>query len=92
MANAGIGRWLMMDAVDVARARSERDAGRHKQELLQGRAEYREQKARTREAALREDQGRRRAKQWRKWRRGLNPRKQVARLKGSVKHLIGARQ
>jgi hypothetical protein len=33
----------------------------------------------------------RRAKEWRKWRRGLSPRKQVARLKGGVKQLMGAR-
>jgi hypothetical protein len=33
-----------------------------------------------------------RAKSWRKWRHGLSPRKQVARLKGSVKQILGSRQ
>jgi hypothetical protein len=91
-ANTGIARWLMMDAIDIARARGEDESARQKQALLEQRAAYRAGKAKTRGQALREEESRRRAKSWQKWRRSLNARKQVARLKGSVKHFIGARQ
>lgn len=90
-ANAGLGRWLMMDAIDDQRARSERQGGQYKQGLLRGRAEYREAKRLKREAAIRATAEAHRAKERRKWLRGLNARKQIARLKGGVKQLIGAR-
>ena len=90
-ANTGVGRWLLMDAIDDARAGSERQAGEHKRAVEQQRAEYRTAKQRKRDAMAQATEEERRAKAWRKWRRGLSARKQVARLKGGVKQLIGAR-
>jgi hypothetical protein len=90
-AQAGFGHWLLMDAVDDARARSGRAGDRVKQQILQKRADYREAKHRKSEEIVRATEEERRAKEWRKWRRGLSARKQVARLKGGVKQLIGAR-
>jgi hypothetical protein len=90
-ATTGVGRWLLMDAIDDARARSERQSEEHRQAIEQQRAEYRAAKQRKREATLQATEEQRHAKEWRKWRRGLSPRKQVARLKGGVKQLIGER-
>ena len=91
-ANAGLGRWLMMDAIDDRRAMSERRGERYKDALVQGRVEYRQGKRLKREAANRAADEARRDKERKKWRRGFSARKQLARLKGGVKHLIGARQ
>jgi hypothetical protein len=90
-ANAGVGRWLMMDAIDDERVRSEREGEQYKHALLQGRTEYRDAKRLKREAVIRATEEERRTKQWKKWLRGLSARKQIARLKGGVKQLIGAR-
>jgi hypothetical protein len=82
----------MMDAIDTERAAGERERLRHKQAIDDGRAAYRAEEQRVRRATVRAKDDERRAKQRRKWRRALNPRKQVARLKGSVKQLIGVRE
>jgi hypothetical protein len=90
-ANTGIGRWLLMDAIDIERAKSEQAGERYKQQIAKSRAEYHEAKRRRHEEALRASEDARRAKERRKWRRGLSARKQVAKLKGELKQLIGAR-
>jgi hypothetical protein len=77
-----------MDAIDIARAISERANRAHKEQVLGARAAYREREQREREALIRTTRQERTAKEWRKWRRGLSARKQVARLKASVKRLI----
>ena len=83
-----VGTWLLMDSIDTARAQSERASRDHKEQVLGARAAYREREQREREAIIRATQEERTAKEWRKWRRGLSARKQVARLKASVKRLI----
>jgi hypothetical protein len=91
-AHTRLGSWLLMDLIDEERARSEQESDRYKQDIEQKRLAYRESKQHKREAIIRATEGERRGKQWRKWRRGLSARKQVARLKGGVKQLIGARE
>ena len=83
-----VGTWLLMDGIDISRQESERASREHKQEVLGARAAYREQEQRERQAIVRATREERAAKEWRKWRRGLSARKQVARLKASVKRLI----
>ena len=90
-ANDGPGRWLMMDAIDIARAKSEQEGERYKEEIARTRAKYQEAKRQKHEEAVRNSEDARRTKAWRKWRRGLSARKQVAKLKGELKQLIGAR-
>ncbi|MEQ1909600.1 MAG: hypothetical protein ABMA15_12305 [Vicinamibacterales bacterium] len=85
------GQWLMMDGVDIARAESERQRGQVKEQILDARAAYHDHKAMARDEQRRASEQRRRAKSWTKWRRGLSARKQVARLKGGLKQLTGAR-
>jgi hypothetical protein len=87
----GIGRWLLMDEIDIARARSEHENERYKAVLTASRAAARAEEQRERDAGLRAKTAARRTKEWSKWRRGLSARKQLARFKGGVKHLIGAR-
>jgi hypothetical protein len=77
-----------MDSIDISRQESERASREHKEQVLGARAAYREQEQREREAIVRATREERAAKEWRKWRRGLSARKQVARLKASVKRLI----
>jgi hypothetical protein len=100
---SGLLRWLLMDSFDIQEAAFERGREGDKQRVLETRAEQRETERRARDERLRaKEQLRRekevrrsteqRAKTWRKWRHALNPRKQVARLKGSVKQLIGPRE
>jgi hypothetical protein len=91
-AHTRLGSWLLMDAIDEERAQSERESQRFKQEIEEKRLAYRRGKERKRDEAIRATEGERREKEWRKWRRGLSARKQVARLKGGVKQLIGARE
>ena len=59
-------------------------------------APARDERLSAKEQLRREKEARRsteqRAQAWRKWRHALSPRKQVARLKGSVKQLIGPRE
>jgi len=86
--NTSVGRWLLMDALDIARENSERANRAHKEEVLGARAAYRDREQRERDAIIRATRQERTAKEWRKWRRGLSARKQVARLKASVKRLI----
>lgn len=83
--HAGIGAWLMMDAIDIARTRSEDHNEQRKREIQQRRVLYYENKARAREEQLRARDQERRAKEWSKWRRGFSARKQLARLKGGLK-------
>ena len=86
--NMSIGKWLLMDAIDIARENSERANRAHKEQVLGVRAAYRDREQREREAVIHATRQERTAKEWRKWRRGLSARKQVARLKASVKRLI----
>jgi hypothetical protein len=89
---AGVGRWLMMDAIDVARARSEEQNDLRKQAILERRSLYYENKARTRQEHLNAREHEQRLKEWAKWRRGLSARKQLARIKGGLKQLVGSGQ
>ena len=86
---AGVGHWLMMDAVDIERAQSEEEGARLKRDIVGKRTAYYEDKARAREEQQRERQHAQRTKEWSKWRRGLSARKQIARLKGGLKQLAG---
>jgi hypothetical protein len=88
MSNTAVGRWLLMDAIDMARENSERANRATKEEILGARAAYREREQREREAIIGATRKERAAKEWRKWRRGLSARKQMARFKASVKRLI----
>jgi hypothetical protein len=96
----GVLRWLLMDTFDIAEAAFERSRDVDKQRVLGERADKWDQERQARDARIsakaqqrREKDARRtsdqRARTWRKWRQALSPRKQVARLKGSVKQLLG---
>ena len=89
---AGVGQWLMMDAIDVARARSEEQNDQRKQAILEKRTLYVENKARVRQEHVRAREHEQRLKEWAKWRRGLSARKQLARIKGGLKQLVGSGQ
>jgi hypothetical protein len=89
---AGVGHWLMMDAIDVARARGEQQSDQRKQAILERRSNYYETKARTRQEHARAREHEQRLKEWSKWRRGLSARKQIARIKGGLKQLVGSGQ
>jgi hypothetical protein len=88
----GVGQWLMMDAIDVARARSEEQNDERKQALLHKRSLYYENKARAKQEQIRARDHEQRLKEWAKWRRGLSARKQLARIKGGLKQLVGSGQ
>jgi len=90
--HSGIGEWLMMDAVDMARARSEEHNEERKRDIQETRALYYAHKARARQEHARAREHTQRLKEWAKWRRGLNARKQFARLKGGLKQLVGSSQ
>jgi hypothetical protein len=90
LTHSRIGEWLMMDAIDMARARSEEHNEERKRELVERRAHYYAAKARAREEQARSRDHERRFNEWSKWRRGLNARKQLARLKGGLKQLVGS--
>jgi hypothetical protein len=85
----GIGEWLMMDDIDISRARSEEHNEERKRRIQEQRAHYYQDKARAREEQLRARDHEQRLKEWSKWRRGLSARKQLARLKGGIKQLVG---
>jgi hypothetical protein len=89
---AGLGQWLMMDAIDIARARSEEQNNERKQSILEERALYYGNKTRAREEQTRAREHEQRVKEWAKWRRGLSARKQLARIKGGLKQLVGSGQ
>ena len=91
MTTSGVGRWLMMDAIDTARAESERDRADVKDQQQAVRTAYFDQKAQLRDAQSRERRQEQRAKAWAKLRRGLSARKQMARVKGGLKQLAGFR-
>ena len=95
----GLLRWLLMDRFDTAEAAFERGREADKQRVLETRADHWEQERQARgervkakEQTRREKESKRtseqRAKTWRRLRHALSPRKQVARLKGSVKQLL----
>ncbi len=97
---SGALRWLLMDTFDIAEAAFERSRDADKQRVLEARADQweqerqvRDERVRAKEQLRRDKELRRtseqRAKAWRKWRHALSPRKHVARLKGSVKQLLG---
>jgi hypothetical protein len=86
--HTSLGRWLLMDSIEMGRENSERANRAHKEQVLGARAAYREREQREREVIIRATRQERAAKEWRKWRRGLSARKQVARLKASVKRFI----
>jgi hypothetical protein len=99
----GVLRWLLMDTFDIAEAAFERSREADKQRVLEERADHWEQERQARDERMqakeqlrREKEARRsseqRARAWRRWRQSLSPRKHVARLKGSVKQLLGSRQ
>ena len=99
----GVLRWLLMDSEDIAEAAFERGRDADKQRVLDARADQWEQERHARDerleakAQLRREKATRRATEqrartWRRWRSALSPRRQVARLKGGVKQLIGSRQ
>jgi hypothetical protein len=96
----GVLRWLLMDAVDMELDTFEASRNASKQQILDVRAQQWETERRAREdnvrakEQLRRDKAARRsselrAKRWRSWRRALSARKQIAKLKGEVKRLIG---
>ena len=98
-ANAGVGRWLLMDTFDIEHAAFERDRATSKQGILGARDQQREQeriardeRLKAKEAQRREKASRRsgqqRAKDWQKWRRALSPSRQLARIKGGVKQIF----
>ena len=100
---SGLLQWLLMDSLDIREAAFERDRDADKQKVLKARADQWDQERRARDERLRakeqlrrEKEARRsteqRARTWRRWRHALSPRRQVARLKGSVKQLIGPRE
>ena len=99
----GVLRWLLMDTFDIAEEAFERGRDAEKQRVLDTRADQWDQERQARgerikaKEQLRRDKeaqraSEQRAKTWRKWCHALSPRKQVARLKGSVKQLLGTRQ
>ena len=90
--HGGIGEWLMMDAIDMARARSEHANDDRKREIQDRRTRYYETKVRARAQQARARDHEQRMKAWSKWRRGLSARKQLARLKGGLKQLVGSSQ
>jgi hypothetical protein len=91
VASHGVGAWLMMDALDVERAASERAREELKEQIESRRTEYRERKARQGEEQARQKQREQTAKEWRKRLRAFSTRKQIARMKGSLKQLPWAR-
>lgn len=87
----GVGRWLMMDYIDSGRAEDEAERAKLKEELLTSRAAYVQQKAEAKARAAEAKRRESRSKEWAKRVRGWSTRKQMARLKGRVKQLMGAR-
>ncbi|MEQ1757969.1 MAG: hypothetical protein ABL986_06585 [Vicinamibacterales bacterium] len=88
---SGPGAWLMMDAIDIERSAAERDKAEDKDARAAARDTYRTAKATQSELAAQEKERERRRKSRARWWRGLSAQKQLARLKGSVKHLLGVR-
>ena len=99
---SGIGAWLLMDSFDEQRAASERERDRQKRAVLDERAARWEAERRERDEKLRLKQAQRdtkarqqtkkeRKQQWRRWRYALGTSGPVARLKGSLRLLMGTR-
>jgi hypothetical protein len=98
----GVGAWLLMDSVDEQRASSERERGRQKRTVLDERAARWEAERRERAEKLRLKQAQRdgktrqqtkkeRKQLWRRWRYAVGTSGPVARLKGGLRLLMGAR-
>ena len=62
------------------------------QAVLEKRSLYFQNKARARQEQVRAREHEQRLKEWAKWRRGLSARKQLARIKGGLKQLVGSGQ
>ena len=99
---SGAGAWLLMDSIDEQRAVSEREREREKRAVLDERSARWEAERRGRDEKLRLKQAQRDAKarlqtrkerkqQWRRWRYAFGTSGPVARLKGGLKLLMGAR-
>lgn len=88
---SGLGRWLMMDAIDSARAQSEHERSESREAIVAARTSYRNEKVRQAEQLARDKALEHRRKRWSRWWRGLSLRKQLARVKGSMKHVLGER-
>ena len=95
---AGVGRRLLMDDVDDQRVESERLRSAQKRSVLDERAARWEAERRARtdriranEEKQRRDVAKRRVGQWRRWRYAISTSGPVARLKGGLRHLTGAR-
>jgi hypothetical protein len=91
-----------MDSLDEQRALSERGRGEQKQAVLDERAARWEAERRERDARLQRKQEQRESKtrvqarkertqQWRRWRYAFGTSRPVARLKGGLRLLFGAR-
>ena len=98
----GVGAWLLMDRLDEQRAISEREREGQKQTVLEERQARWEAERRERDEKLRLKQEQREAKarlqtkkerkqQWRRWRYAFGTSGPVARLKGGLRLLFGAR-
>ena len=101
-ARSGAGAWLLMDSLDEQRAVSERARDDQKQAVLDERAARWETERRERDEKLRRKQEQRESKarlqarkerrqQWRRWRYVFGTSGPVARLKGGLRLLFGAR-
>ena len=99
---SGVGAWLMMDSLDAQRVTSERARDEQKQAVLDERAARWEAERLERDEKLRRKQEQRDAKarlqsrkerrqQWRRWRYAFGTSGPVARLKGGLRLLFGAR-
>ena len=99
---SGVGAWLLMDSFDEQRAVSEREREQQKRTVLDERAARWEAERRERDEKLRLKQAQRDAKArlqtrkerkqlWRRWRYAVGTSGPVARLKGGLRLLLGAR-
>lgn len=91
MTASGVGAWLMMDHIEVGRAKSGRELAVLKRELIAAQEAYRRAKLERARQVAREKEGEQRSKSRARWRRGLSARKLAARFAGSVKQMFAAR-
>jgi hypothetical protein len=96
-ARHGVGAWLLMDRLDEARASSELDRDAQKQAVLDERAARWEAERRARDereqrdAKARAQASKTRKQRWRRWRYAVGTSGPIARLKGGLRVLLGAR-
>jgi hypothetical protein len=91
LAETAPGRWLMRDRVEDARVQSEQQRAEVKEEVVSAREQYRSDKVRRAGTLARDKAREQRRKALARWWRGLSARKQLARLKGGVKQVLGER-